>query len=150
MVKVALALLCLLLSQLASSEDYIADIDPNDNLTEEEFEKFFHVDPADDPEEEERRAEALAKNEEYVKEINEQYIDEEIDWFDKVNEEGLNCCPEHIGLHKIIRVQESKTICKSLKPSFSFQIFLKTRRSLRKLVSWRRGVKIASPTMAAV
>ena len=45
MVKVVVVLLCFLTTQLARSEDF----DPNDNLTEEEFEEFFHVDPADYP-----------------------------------------------------------------------------------------------------
>jgi len=84
MVKVVLVIFCFLVSQLAANE--VDDVDPNVNLTEEEFLEYFHVDPADDPEEEKRRTEALAEHEEYIKQINQQYVDGKINWFDKVNE----------------------------------------------------------------
>merc|ERR1711973_837429 len=54
-----LLLFCLTASIFAAS----VDLDPEDNLNEEEFEEEFHVAPADDPEEELKREEALAVNE---------------------------------------------------------------------------------------
>ena len=79
-------ILSLLLSCLLLSPTLQADLDPNLGLTEEEFEDYFHVQPAEDPEEEERRAEALRRNEDYIRENNEKYEAGDITWFDKVNE----------------------------------------------------------------
>jgi len=61
------------------------DLDPEDNLNEEEFEKEFHVAPADDPIEELRREEALVENEKMIKETNEKFLNGEITWHDAVN-----------------------------------------------------------------
>ena len=76
----ALLVVCLLSPALQ------ADLDPNVGLTEKEFEDYFHVPPAEDPEEENNRAEALRQNQEYIREINKKYEEGEITWFDKVNE----------------------------------------------------------------
>jgi len=61
------------------------DLDPLDNLNEEEFEEQFHVEPADDPEEELKREEALVENENMIKEVNEEFLDGKITWYDEVN-----------------------------------------------------------------
>jgi len=75
-------LLGLLASVLAAS----LDLDPEDNLNEEEFEKEFHVEPADTPEEELRREEALVENEDIVKRTNQDFLDGKKTWFDRINE----------------------------------------------------------------
>ena len=62
------------------------DLDPLDNLNEEEFEQEFHLDPVEDPEEKLRREEALVENENLIKETNQEYLDGEISWWDEVNE----------------------------------------------------------------
>jgi hypothetical protein len=46
------------------------DLDPLDNIDEEEFEEVFHVPPADDLSEEKRREEVLEENEAIVKDNN--------------------------------------------------------------------------------
>jgi len=61
-------------------------MDAFDNLDEDEFEKDFGIEPAEDPEEEARRAEALEKNEEDVKKANEKFMEGEQTWYEKVNE----------------------------------------------------------------
>ena len=76
-----LPLLCLSLAQHAEP-----DLDPLDGMDEQEFEEYFHLDPVKDPEEFKRRQEALKKDEEEVKKINEEYQAGEITWFDGVNE----------------------------------------------------------------
>merc|ERR1712198_766830 len=77
-----LLLFCLTASIFAAS----VDLDPEDNLNEEEFEEEFHVAPADDPEEELKREEALVVNENMIKETNEKFLNGEITWYDAVNE----------------------------------------------------------------
>ena len=62
------------------------DLDPLDNLNEEEFEEEFHLDPVEDPEEKLRREEALVENENLIKETNQEYLNGEISWWDEVNE----------------------------------------------------------------
>ena len=80
---------CTWLSVLALSFPYLVyilvDLDPLDNLNEEEFEEQFHVEPADDPEEELKREEALVENENMIKEVNEEFLDGKITWYDEVN-----------------------------------------------------------------
>jgi hypothetical protein len=49
------------------------DLDPLDNIDEEEFEEVFHVPPADDLNEEKRREEVLEENEAIVKDNNKAY-----------------------------------------------------------------------------
>ena len=62
------------------------ELDPNDEMNEEEFEKYFNKLPPKDPEEYKRRESALKKNEEEVKEANKKFIKGEITWFDGINE----------------------------------------------------------------
>ena len=62
------------------------EIDYYENINEEEFEALFDLTPADDPEEEARRAEALKQNEALIKEENELYSEGNRTWFDAVNE----------------------------------------------------------------
>merc|ERR1719309_1322805 len=50
------------------------DLDPEDELNEDQFEEYFHLDPVTDPEEHERREEALKENEALIKENNDQYL----------------------------------------------------------------------------
>ena len=62
------------------------DLDPYENVNEDEFEAMFDLAPADDPEEEARRAEALKENEAKIKEENELFSEGKRTWFDAVNE----------------------------------------------------------------
>ena len=62
------------------------DLDADDNLTEEEFEEEFGLEPVTDPEEKARREEALEEAEAEVKEENEKYLNGEADWFEEINE----------------------------------------------------------------
>ena len=62
------------------------EIDYYENINEEEFEALFDLTPADDPEEEARRAEALKENEEKIKEENELYSEGKNSWFDSLND----------------------------------------------------------------
>ena len=61
-----LVLSCVLLVAFAAK----LDLDPLDNLNEEEFEQEFHLDPVMAPEEKLRREEALVENENLIKETN--------------------------------------------------------------------------------
>jgi len=70
---------------IESHEDY-GDMDPDDNLTEEEFEKVFDLDPVTDPEEKAKREEALKKAEEEVKEENEKFEHDEAEWWEEIQE----------------------------------------------------------------
>merc|ERR1712200_12394 len=63
-----------------------ADLDPLDEINEDEFEEYFHVDRPEDPEEYEKRKEALKENEKEIHEINEEFEAGDISWFDAVNE----------------------------------------------------------------
>jgi len=62
------------------------DLDPEDDLDEDAFEEYFHLDPVMDPEEHLRREEALKKNEAIIKEENEKFLNGERTWWDAVNE----------------------------------------------------------------
>ena len=62
------------------------DLDGNDNLNEEEFEDYFHLPEVTDLGEKLKREEALVKNENLIKETNEEYLNGEITWWDDVNE----------------------------------------------------------------
>jgi len=62
------------------------EMDDEDNYDEDSFEQEFGLEPITDPEEKERREEALWENEEIVKEENEDYLSGKKTWFDKVNE----------------------------------------------------------------
>merc|ERR1712227_757556 len=59
------------------------EMDNDDELTEEEFEAQFGEEPVDDPDEMARRAETL-KEEEVVKERDIEYLDGEIEWYEKI------------------------------------------------------------------
>merc|ERR1719317_915071 len=50
------------------------EMDDEDNYDEDSFEQEFGLDPITDPEEKERREEALWENEEIVKEENDDYL----------------------------------------------------------------------------
>merc|ERR1719370_642454 len=64
----------------------VADLDPEDNLNEDEFEEYFHLPLVTDPEEHERREEALKENEALIKENNDKYMEGIVSWWDAVNE----------------------------------------------------------------
>ena len=54
------------------------DLDPNDNLGEEDFRSQFGLDQIDDPGEKAKRREALKDNEEIVKWVNKAYVKGEL------------------------------------------------------------------------
>jgi len=84
---VYLALVQLLLAALAVGQHANPmDLDPLDEISEEEFEDYFHVSPPTDPEEMEKRKEALSEHEKEIHEINEEFETGEISWYDAVNE----------------------------------------------------------------
>ena len=62
--KAYFVLACFLGSALAAS----FDLDPEDNLNEEEFEEYFILEHVDDPVEELKREDALVENENIIKE----------------------------------------------------------------------------------
>ena len=62
------------------------DLDADDNLTEEEFEEEFGLDPVTDPEEKAKREEALEEAEAEVKAENEKYLNGQAEWFEEINE----------------------------------------------------------------
>lgn len=62
------------------------EIDPLDNIGEDEFEEHFGLPHVTDPEEKARREEALKENEELIKEENELYSEGKGTWFDAINE----------------------------------------------------------------
>ena len=68
--------------------DYVVfdDLDADDNLTEEQFEEEFGLEPVTDPEEKAKREEALEEAEAEVKEENEKYLNGQADWFEEINE----------------------------------------------------------------
>ena len=64
----------------------VDDIDPEDNVDEDQFVKDFDLPEVTDPEEKARRQAALKANEALIKEENEAYSRGEKTWFDAVNE----------------------------------------------------------------
>ena len=62
------------------------EIDPLDNIGEDEFEEHFGLPHVTDPEEKARREEALKENEELIKEENKLYSEGKGTWFDAINE----------------------------------------------------------------
>merc|ERR1712088_409914 len=62
------------------------EIDPEDNVDEDQFEIDFNLPKVTDPEEKARRQAALKANEALIKEENEAYSKGERTWFDAVNE----------------------------------------------------------------
>jgi hypothetical protein len=61
-------------------------LDPQDDLDEDAFEEYFHLDPVTDPEEHEKRDEALKENEALINGTNEMFMNGQITWWDAVNE----------------------------------------------------------------
>merc|ERR1719264_45652 len=68
--------------------DYVVfdDLDPDDNLDEDQFESQFGLDPVTDPKEKAKRKEALKEAEAEVKKENEKYLNGKADWFEEINE----------------------------------------------------------------
>ena len=68
--------------------DYVDfdDLDPDDNLDEDQFESQFGLDPVTDPKEKAKRKEALKEAEAEVKKENEKYLNGKADWFEEINE----------------------------------------------------------------
>ena len=62
------------------------DMDAEDNLNEDDFEREFGLDLVTDPEEKEKRKEALEENEELIKEENEEFLNGKKTWWDKIND----------------------------------------------------------------
>ena len=60
------------------------DLDPNDNLDEDQFMAVFGEE-IDDPVEKERRSDALRKNEDIVKRINRKFINGEVGFYERIN-----------------------------------------------------------------
>ena len=88
LVVVLLGLLHLVVAkELPASIEINADeIDPEDNVDEDQFEIDFNLPKVTDPEEKARRQAALKANEALIKEENEAYSKGERTWFDAVNE----------------------------------------------------------------
>ena len=55
-------------------------------MSEDEFEKYYNKDKPEDPEEYEKRKQALQEHEKDIHEVNEKFQNGESSWFDKVNE----------------------------------------------------------------
>ena len=55
-------------------------------MTEVEFEDFFELDHVVDPDEYEKRQNALKANQEHIKKINQEFAEGKITWFDSLNE----------------------------------------------------------------
>ena len=68
--------------------DYVVfdDLDPDDNLDEDQFESQFGLDPVTDPKEKAKRKEALKEAEAEVKKENKKYLNGKADWFEEINE----------------------------------------------------------------
>ena len=62
------------------------DLDPDDNLDEDQFETEFGLDPITDPAEKAKRKEALKDAEAEVKKENKKYLNGKADWFEEINE----------------------------------------------------------------
>merc|ERR1711863_257771 len=69
-----------------SLEELAEGMNPYGSLDEDEFLEQFHKPPVDDPEEKEKRAEALKKHEQEVLENNEAFLAGNQTWFDEINE----------------------------------------------------------------
>ena len=62
------------------------DLDPNDNLDDDDFRAKFGLDELTDPDERKFRLEALKDHEEIVKRQNFKYSKGQRTWYDKINE----------------------------------------------------------------
>merc|ERR1719411_513139 len=67
-------------------EELAEGMNPYGSLDEDEFLEQFHKPSVDDPEEKEKRAEALKKHEQEVLENNEAFLAGNKTWFDEINE----------------------------------------------------------------
>merc|ERR1711990_1262822 len=67
-------------------EELAEGMNPYGSLDEDEFLEQFHKPQIDDPEEKEKRAEALKKHEQEVLENNEAFLAGNQTWFDEINE----------------------------------------------------------------
>merc|ERR1711872_491198 len=56
------------------------------SMDEKEFEELFDLDPVVDPQEFEKRQNALKSNEELIKQVNQEYAEGKKTWYDSVNE----------------------------------------------------------------
>jgi len=70
--------------EITNFETSSEEMDNDDELGEEEFEAQFGEEPVDDPEEMARRAETLKEEEDVVKERDIEYLDGEIEWYEKI------------------------------------------------------------------
>jgi len=73
------------LLQFAAAKSWV-DLDQNDNLDEDEFRAKFDLEIITNPEEKERRREALKAHEEIVKRENVKYAAGERTWYDRIND----------------------------------------------------------------
>jgi len=62
------------------------DMDPIDDLDEDQFRQYFHLRNITDPKEHKKRAEALKKNEKAIKRWNKKYLKGKITWHAAINE----------------------------------------------------------------
>jgi len=89
-----------LLFQLAvGQQGSFDDLDPNDNFSEDDFNKFYHKDKPASEEEYVKRARALKKHEQEIKDVNEKFKKGEISWSDKVNKYSDLPADEFISAH---------------------------------------------------
>merc|ERR1719244_2056474 len=72
---------CQIVSAISS-----VDLDPNDNLDDDEFRAKFGLEELTDPDERKLRLEALKDHEEIVKRENYKYAKGQRTWYDKINE----------------------------------------------------------------
>ena len=86
------------------------DLDPLDEINEDEFEDYFGVAKPDDPEEYKRRQDALKEHEQDIHKINEEYAAGEVGWFDAVNEYSDLPDDEFVALHAgaIVNITEGR------------------------------------------
>merc|ERR1719219_615104 len=80
----SLVLICLMAAAFSAR----LDLDPEDDLNEDEFEKYFHLSDSLSDAEKLRREEALVNNENNIKKTNEEFLAGKITWWDRVNEDS--------------------------------------------------------------
>merc|ERR1719266_2703362 len=64
----------------------VGDLDPEDNLDEDQFEEEFGLEKVTDPVEKAKRNAALKEAEDEVKKENKKFLNGEADWFEDINE----------------------------------------------------------------
>ena len=67
-------------------EEVFGDTEPEEELDEDQFEIEFGLEPITDPEEKQRRQNALEKAEKAEKEQNEKFLNGQSDFWEKINE----------------------------------------------------------------